>query len=102
MGWAVIRGWALVNFFYLQGGHLFKVGTYSRLGAKSNKYSSYHKLRVVTGVFRPNISNNFFVGLQGDGGDDEKGVIVLRQYEDLEWLYHCLIAHNNVDGVVVS
>ena len=40
--------------------------------------------------------------MQDDGGDDEKGVIVLRQYEDLEWLYHCLIAHNNVDGVVVS
>lgn len=34
-------------------------------------------------------------------GDNEKGVVVLRQYEDLEWLYHCLIAHNNVDGVVI-
>lgn len=37
----------------------------------------------------------------GDGSEEEKGVIVLRQYEDLEWLYHCLIAHNNVDGVVI-
>lgn len=34
-------------------------------------------------------------------GDDEKGVVVLRQYEDLEWLYHCLVSHNNTDGVVI-
>ena len=32
-GWALIRGWALINFFYLQGGRLFEVGAYSRLGA---------------------------------------------------------------------
>ena len=25
-------GWVLIIFFYLQGGRLFKVGTYSRLG----------------------------------------------------------------------
>ena len=25
-GWALIRGWALFNFFYLQGGRLFEVG----------------------------------------------------------------------------
>ena len=31
--WALIRGWALINFFYLQGGRLFEVGAYSRLGA---------------------------------------------------------------------
>ncbi|KAL9960448.1 hypothetical protein ACROYT_G033909 [Oculina patagonica] len=37
----------------------------------------------------------------GNESEEEKGVIVLRQYEDLEWLYHCLIAHNNVDGVVI-
>lgn len=37
----------------------------------------------------------------GHEGEEEKGVIVLRQYEDLEWLYHCLIAHNSVDGVVI-
>lgn len=36
-----------------------------------------------------------------DESEEEKGVVVLRQYEDLEWLYHCLIAHNNVDGVVI-
>ena len=39
---------------------------------------------------------------QVDDSEEEKGVVVLRQYEDLEWLSHCLIAHNNVDGVVVS
>ena len=38
MGWALIRGWALINFSYLKGGRLFEVGAYSRLGAKSNKY----------------------------------------------------------------
>ena len=32
-GWALIRGWALINFCYLQGGRLFEVGTYLRLGA---------------------------------------------------------------------
>ena len=25
-GWALIRGWALINFSYLQGGRLFEVG----------------------------------------------------------------------------
>ena len=33
MGLVLIRGWALINFSYLQGGHLFEVGAYSRLGA---------------------------------------------------------------------
>ena len=32
-GWALIRGWALINFSYLQGGRLFEVSAYSRLGA---------------------------------------------------------------------
>ena len=32
-GWALIRGWALINFSYLQGGRLFEVDAYSRLGA---------------------------------------------------------------------
>ena len=25
-GWALIRGWALINFFYPQGGRLFEIG----------------------------------------------------------------------------
>ena len=37
-GWALIRGWALIKFFYLQDGRLFEVGANSRLGACSNKY----------------------------------------------------------------
>ena len=37
-GWAIIRDWALINFFCLQDGRLFKVGANSRLGAYSNKY----------------------------------------------------------------
>ena len=40
MGWAFIRGWALINFFCLQDGRLFEVGANSRLGAYSNKYGS--------------------------------------------------------------
>ena len=37
-GWALIRDWALIKFFCLQDGHLFEVGTNSRLGTYSNKY----------------------------------------------------------------
>ena len=40
VGWAFIRGWALINFFCLQDGRLFEVGANSRLGAYSNKYGS--------------------------------------------------------------
>ena len=36
--WALIRGWALINFFCLSDGRLFEVGANSRLGAYSNKY----------------------------------------------------------------
>ena len=25
-GWALIRGWVLINFFYPQGGRLFEIG----------------------------------------------------------------------------
>ena len=39
-GWALIRGFALINFFCLYDGRLFKVGTNSRLGAYSNKYGT--------------------------------------------------------------
>ena len=34
-------------------------------------------------------------------GEEEKGVVVLREYDDFEWLYHCLTTQNNVDGIVV-
>ena len=37
MGWALIQGWALINFFCLQDGCLFKVGANLRLGVYSNK-----------------------------------------------------------------
>ena len=40
VGWALIRGWALINFFCLQDGRLFEVGANSRLGAYSNKYGN--------------------------------------------------------------
>ena len=35
---ALIRGWALINFLGFQGGRLFEVGAYSKVGAYSNKY----------------------------------------------------------------
>ena len=38
--WVLIRGWALIIFFYLQDGCLFEVGANSRLGAYSNKYGT--------------------------------------------------------------
>ena len=38
--WVLIRGWALIIFFYLQDGRLFEVGANSRLGAYSNKYGT--------------------------------------------------------------
>ena len=38
LGWAPIRGWALLNFFCLQDGRLFEAGANSRLGAYYNKY----------------------------------------------------------------
>ena len=40
-GWALIRGWALINFFHLKDGRLFEVGANSRLGAYSNKYGNF-------------------------------------------------------------
>ncbi|XP_032228910.2 sorting nexin-5 [Nematostella vectensis] len=36
-----------------------------------------------------------------ENDEEEKGVIVLREYDDFEWLYHCLVTHNNIDAVVV-
>ena len=41
MGWALIRGWALINFFCLWDGRLFEVGANSRRGAYSNKYGIF-------------------------------------------------------------
>ena len=38
--WVLIRGWALIIFFYLQDGRSFEVGANSRLGAYSNKYGT--------------------------------------------------------------
>ena len=38
--WVLIRGWALIIFFYIQDGRLFEVGANSRLGAYSNKYGT--------------------------------------------------------------
>ena len=32
MEWALIRGWALINFLDFQGGRLFEVGAYSKVG----------------------------------------------------------------------
>ena len=40
---AFIRGWAPIKFHYWQGGCLFNVGTYPRLGSYLNKYSKYIK-----------------------------------------------------------
>ena len=46
MGWAFIRGWALINFFCLWDGRLFEVGANSRLlirlFAYSNKYGNFN------------------------------------------------------------
>ena len=40
VGWALIRGWAPINFFSLWDGRLIEVGANSRLGAYSNKYGT--------------------------------------------------------------
>lgn len=32
----------------------------------------------------------------------QKGFVVLRQFEDIEWLHHNLVTANNIDGVIVS
>ena len=37
-GWALIRGWALIDFFCLWDGRLFEVGANSKLAVNSNKY----------------------------------------------------------------
>ena len=46
VGWALIRGWALIQFFCLQDGRLFVVGANSRLAAYSNRYGTHiHTVR---------------------------------------------------------
>ena len=45
-GWALIRGWALINFFCLQHGRLFEVDANSRLGIlRSWRYCVGARLR---------------------------------------------------------
>ena len=51
VGWAVIRGWALIKFFCLQDGRLFEVGANSRLGAYSNKYGTHCFFLFIVAVF---------------------------------------------------
>ena len=36
------QGGAYINFLGFQGGRLLKVGTYSKVGGQSNKYSKSH------------------------------------------------------------
>ena len=55
MGWALIRGWALINFFCLWDGRLFEVGANSRLGAYSNKYGSFSLLKTSLLISYPDL-----------------------------------------------
>ncbi|CAL1538962.1 unnamed protein product [Lymnaea stagnalis] len=32
---------------------------------------------------------------------EDRGLVVLRQFEDIEWLHHNLITSNNTDGVII-
>ena len=63
MGWALIRGWAFINFFCLKDGRLFEVGANSRLGAYSNKNGNISGSR---GVPNANLFN--FTSLLADFG----------------------------------
>ena len=33
---------------------------------------------------------------------DERGHIVVREYEDFEWLHHCIVTENDISAVIVS
>ncbi|XP_064633470.1 sorting nexin-5-like [Lineus longissimus] len=33
--------------------------------------------------------------------EDESTATVVRQYEDFEWLHHCMVTQNNLEGVIV-
>ena len=58
--WALIRGWALINFFCLWDGRLFEVGANSRLVAYSNNYGSIPYWVYTVPLPRP---KGFFGGL---------------------------------------
>ena len=60
MGWALIRGWALINFFCLWDERLFEVGANSRLGAYSNNYGTPQTESLLSGytLNRTKISYN--------------------------------------------
>ncbi|XP_046574369.1 sorting nexin-32-like [Haliotis rubra] len=33
--------------------------------------------------------------------DSEKGFVVTRVFEDIEWLHHCLLTQNETDGIII-
>ena len=41
LGWVLIRRWVLINVLGFQGGRLFKVVVYLKVGAYSNRYSTH-------------------------------------------------------------
>ena len=57
-GWALIRGWVLINFFCLWDGRLFEVGANSRLVAYSNNYGN-----IPYWVYTVPLPKGFFGGL---------------------------------------
>ncbi|KAJ8298040.1 hypothetical protein KUTeg_024571 [Tegillarca granosa] len=36
-----------------------------------------------------------------EAANDDKVKVCLRQYDDIEWLYHCLITQNDISGLIV-
>ena len=67
-GWALIRGWALINFCYVQGGRLFEVGAYSRWalirGWALNRINTV--LAIVTYIRREPVKGSFWYSLHGN------------------------------------
>ena len=76
MGWALIRGWALINFFCLWDGRLFEVGANSRLGAYSNKYGIHFHTRSYYSVQWSVL--NTILETFGETGLEEVGIMFLR------------------------
>lgn len=33
--------------------------------------------------------------------ESDRGIVVTRQFEDVEWLHHCLVSGNDTDGIIV-